>query len=845
MNMSKKKIMFQLSISLLIVVSIFNNTVFAQFPQDNPVFLPSIHSLSPYNTFYLSPSGNDSHSGVKESEAWATFDHAWNFLFPGDTLILMDGIYHQSLFPNVRDGEPGKPITIRAKNDGKAVIEGDDVRVPVKLGQWANPGIGNYFTIEGIIAQNSSEEVYIIWGSNNTLRRVSGYNANKDQNTHVFTIAEAHNNLIEDCVASGTGRKMVLIWGGSHNTIRRCFTNWVRYDARFFPYWPWGEDLEIYNGSNNIIENSISYGSPPQTAVSLYANIDSANGSNPYSNDNKILGVMAIQNGVFKDGTFWEWGVTRPQPTDETVVNESHLWAGSQIGFGTIMWGEQSLIKNTLYQDIFSYQNAGLGFSEYANYDQKSVNTIMNRATIINNGLNAPSGDGGPGTNVKIDQFSHYTITNSRIGGTSYNGEGAKFIHRYVDGVLQDGTNGTSAEFLWPWPMQNRVLTELGVDVTGEITETLQNNNTPTGKNLANPQISPLPIGTVNEISSVPYNQTYIQPVTVTITSPVAGSIIRYTLDGSEPSAYSLIYSSPLIIDKTSILKAKIFLGGQESFSRSAYYRISTNAINLPPKILADALPFRYPYIDIMLPNNEVEVYGLATDDTLTNSGSLTTIWSQVSGPGNVSFGHASRPRTSVTFPNKSGLYILRMTVTDGMLSSSKDVTVHVWPEDNVGTVFTIPGRIDAVNFKSGGEGTGFHEEAFSYGGPYRPGLASQDVAYNDLYGYAISDIAPGDWFAYDINVLTAGNYILDLRISSGVPGGAIHLETRTTSGNVTNITGSITIPDTINRKNFISIEKIVYLPQGQYELRLVGDQPAPGEAQTYTLVHYMEFKLK
>jgi hypothetical protein len=120
-------------------------------------YLPLITVPEPANTFYISPTGNDAASGRSPAQAWATFNRAWQDLYPGDTLILLDGIYYQRLNPNRRNGEPGNPITIRALNDGQAIIDGEYQRVPIKLGNtWPGP-IGNYFVIEGIVARNSSD----------------------------------------------------------------------------------------------------------------------------------------------------------------------------------------------------------------------------------------------------------------------------------------------------------------------------------------------------------------------------------------------------------------------------------------------------------------------------------------------------------------------------------------------------------------------------------------------------------------------------------------------------------------------------------------------------------------
>jgi hypothetical protein len=58
----------------------------------------------------------------------------------------------------------------------------------------------------------------------------------------------------------------------------------------------------------------------------------------------------------------------------------------------------------------------------------------------------------------------------------------------------------------------------------------------------------------------------FTAPVTVTITSPTPGVTIRYTVDGSTPSASSgLIYSGPLTISSTTVLRAIATRSGWES----------------------------------------------------------------------------------------------------------------------------------------------------------------------------------------------------------------------------------------------------------------------------------------
>jgi len=65
---------------------------------------------------------------------------------------------------------------------------------------------------------------------------------------------------------------------------------------------------------------------------------------------------------------------------------------------------------------------------------------------------------------------------------------------------------------------------------------------------------------------------------------------------------------------------------------------------------------------------------GGATDDGDPN-GALTTTWSQVSGPGAVTFGNANALTTTANF-DAPGTYVLRLTANDGELQKSDEVTV-------------------------------------------------------------------------------------------------------------------------------------------------------------------------
>ncbi len=434
-------------------------------PTPDPTPVPPTPPGVP-TTYYISPTGSDSNPGTSGTLPWATFNHAWQYLYPGDTLILMDGVYYQSLNPGVRNGQPGYPITIRAQNDGKAIIDGQYQRLPVLLGNtWTgesgeNP-VGNYYVIEGIVARNSNDRVIQIDASHhNILRRVSAYNANPDTNSAVIGVIwpSAQYNLLEDIVVSGTGRKMAYIYKGEHNIFRRVFAAWKQWDGREFcsQEWPNGANIQIYNGSNNIIENSIAFGGAPKYSFSM-----GTNGLTDPFVRNQILGSMSVLAGREWDGDNIYYG-TRPPPCTLTVDIYALRHFRSGFYFSNTEGAEA---HDNILKDIFSWGNGGVGIGS----SEGGGAVSLDHATIFGNlGLGWLDGD-----NPNLDPITEArltSITNSNIEGTTYQGEGARLAFRYLDGVLMDGSNGSPAQPLWPWPMEDRIQAELGISITDYMT---------------------------------------------------------------------------------------------------------------------------------------------------------------------------------------------------------------------------------------------------------------------------------------------------------------------------------------------------------------------------------------
>jgi RHS repeat-associated protein/uncharacterized repeat protein (TIGR01451 family) len=78
----------------------------------------------------------------------------------------------------------------------------------------------------------------------------------------------------------------------------------------------------------------------------------------------------------------------------------------------------------------------------------------------------------------------------------------------------------------------------------------------------------------------------------------------------------------------------------------------------------------------ITLPTNSVTLTGVITDDGLPG-GPISTQWSQVSGPGTSSITQLTPTSVKVVFP-VAGVYTIKLTASDGQLSSSTTINITV-----------------------------------------------------------------------------------------------------------------------------------------------------------------------
>jgi parallel beta-helix repeat protein len=180
---------------------------------------------------YVKPSGNDRSNGLSAASAFKTIQRAADRSFPGDTVIVMDGLYRESVYIK-RSGTPQAWIKFRARNRfGARVIHPyDDC---FSIGSEEAPKVG-YIEIDGFDCSapgyygkgvGASHGAHHIWVKNNYLH---------DCGESGIGMADGDYRIIENNICARNSALMyycgsgISLWGlqqfdylpGYHNIVR-------------------------------------------------------------------------------------------------------------------------------------------------------------------------------------------------------------------------------------------------------------------------------------------------------------------------------------------------------------------------------------------------------------------------------------------------------------------------------------------------------------------------------------------------------------------------------------------------------------------------------------------------
>jgi hypothetical protein len=154
--------------------------------------------------------------------------------------------------------------------------------------------------------------------------------------------------------------------------------------------------------------------------------------------------------------------------------------------------------------------------------------------------------------------------------------------------------------------------------------------NTPTlvGSGIAS-DFAPFVVGDKLPAPAIaPEGATFTDAVEVTMSHSLNGAVIRYTLDGSEPTETSTAYSAAISVTSTTTVKAKAFADGKESFvAVQSYTKVSQ--VSTLTEITVD------PASAVVMPGL-TQQFAAAAKDQFGNEMDVTIAWS-VSGGGTIS----------------------------------------------------------------------------------------------------------------------------------------------------------------------------------------------------------------
>ncbi|HXJ58925.1 MAG TPA: fibronectin type III domain-containing protein [Verrucomicrobiae bacterium] len=158
------------------------------------------------------------------------------------------------------------------------------------------------------------------------------------------------------------------------------------------------------------------------------------------------------------------------------------------------------------------------------------------------------------------------------------------------------------------------------------------------------------------------------QPLTLTATSSNPGLIPTPTVIYTSPNPTGSLRFTPAInASGSATISVTVNDGQSQNSALTRTFTVTVQPVNDAPLVNAG------PDATVRLPA------GLALAGSASDDGAWTARWSMVSGPGTAVFSSVSSLTGNASFP-AAGQYVLRLTVSDGSLSTSDDLTVTVLP---------------------------------------------------------------------------------------------------------------------------------------------------------------------
>ena len=417
-------------------------------------------------TWYVAPQGgSDEASGTSSDDPFATFAQAFANLRPGDTLVLLDGTYDQTLDVTV-SGLPDASITIRAEHDGGAVLDGGGVR-PACLIAGSDTAERAYLAIEGIHCMGSSAEAVRIEAAHDvTVARVTA--EGKGPTATIFGIVASNRIGVTDSAAWGPGTIVFGVTTSREVSLRRCYGRWSESPAML------SRVFSLVDSSASLIENSVATSAAATTTVEGFV-VEVTTG---IAQDNLIRGSVAhgLNGYAFALWAAGVEGATIARTALRGAVSIANLGgilqrADAELEVGGLTIAECALspgfvadkaplappVGATVFDTILAQGSTGIALTTTTGITvTHHHNDLHELVTPYQNTTMDP-------TELARDPLFE-VVTFGR--GAYLRGSGA---------LATDGANGgpvgatllfAGPDALWPWPLEERIAHVSGTSVT-------------------------------------------------------------------------------------------------------------------------------------------------------------------------------------------------------------------------------------------------------------------------------------------------------------------------------------------------------------------------------------------
>ena len=452
--------------------------------------------IEPPRTRYIAPEGSDSAAGVTPETAWRTFGHALPRLRPGDTLILMNGIYERettglleldcSWSWGPQSGQPDAPITVKAFAERAAWIKGDgrtDTMSVVNCRHWHFEGLRVSSADNRAASAGNGRLVRVDGSEGIVLRRLLVHHNNRYTNSNHIYINLSRNVLIEETEFYYFHRNGITVHLSDGVTVRRSYGNSRGYadiPGGYPSGWDKGGDRTFvaYYTSNFLVENSVS---EKQNLGFGQISGERTAAGRPSGENNRYLGIISINDyepgrvqsrklnpdsQPIRGGYYKDFLIVTPQNSGFTlravkdIVMENvtaigarvpavtaALFEGNEGNFGCHEIGGCSVrMTNWL---IMNGESAAIQlpaqwpgvYIEHSNFWNNRGGVGYSGDLHGSTGLVRRSTSVPPaGMGLAYGQCIVFVPAESNMKGAGKDGEdiGASILYRYVDGVLTD-----------------------------------------------------------------------------------------------------------------------------------------------------------------------------------------------------------------------------------------------------------------------------------------------------------------------------------------------------------------------------------------------------------------------